>query len=145
MATENEILKEYLSATHELGRQFRAHFGKMNLTFPQAMVLSLLETEGTMPISALAEQMGSANSTISGVVDRLERMDYVRRNRSEMDRRVIYVELTEHWKEMRTDAVTNVAGFFGGIMDKLTEEEKQAVHNGLTLMNGVLKKYSEQL
>ena len=43
-----------------------------------------------MPISALAEAAGSANSTISGVVDRLEKMGLVQRVRSDSDRRVIY-------------------------------------------------------
>ena len=144
MALEKEILKEYLTVTHEISRQFRDHYGKVNLTFPQAMVLSLLETEGTMPISALAEQMGSANSTISGVVDRLERMDLVRRKRSEMDRRVIYVEVTEHYEEIRNKTTTNVTSFFGSMLDDLSEEDQATILKGLQLLDEVLEENKEE-
>ena len=144
MALEKEILKEYLTVTHEISRQFRDHYGKVNLTFPQAMVLSLLETEGTMPISALAEQMGSANSTISGVVDRLERMDLVRRKRSEMDRRVIYVEVTEHYEEIRNKTTTNVTSFFGSMMEDLSEEDQATILKGLQLLDEALEENKEE-
>ena len=144
MALEKEILKEYLAVTHEISRQFRDHYGKVNLTFPQAMVLSLLETEGTMPISALAEQMGSANSTISGVVDRLERMDLVRRKRSEMDRRVIYVEVTEHYEEIRNKTTTNVTSFFGSMMEDLSEEDQATILKGLQLLDEALEENKEE-
>ena len=33
-----------------------------------------------MPISALAERTGSANSTVSGIVDRLEKLELARRS-----------------------------------------------------------------
>ncbi len=143
MALENEILKEYLSASHEIGRLFRMHYGKINLTFPQGMALSLLETEGTMTISTLAELMGSANSTISGVVDRLERMGFVRRVRSELDRRVIYVELTEQWKEIRRNTVTDVTTFFNKIVDPIAMEERETMLRGLQLINQALRNYKE--
>ncbi len=134
MALEKEILKEYLRATHEFSHQFREHYGKLNLTFPQALVLSSLETEGTVPISALAELTGSANSTISGVVDRLERMGLVRRKRSETDRRVIYVETTEKYAEIRNRSASNVSDCFGKMLNSLSQAEQGQVLTGLQLL-----------
>lgn len=134
MALEKEILKEYLYATHEFSHQFRDHYGKINLTFPQALVLSFLDTEGTVPISALADLTGSANSTISGVVDRLERMGLVRRKRSETDRRVIYVETTEKYVEIRNRNASSVTDYFGKILNNLSDEEKEQVLHGLQLL-----------
>jgi DNA-binding MarR family transcriptional regulator len=138
MTMEKEILREYLRATHSFSHQFRDHFGKVNLTFPQALVLSFLEAEGTVPISALAELTGSANSTISGVVDRLERMELVRRVRSDSDRRVIYVETTEKYAEIRDRSVSSVSDYFGKLLGNLTEEERVQVRDGLTLLNRAL-------
>ena len=54
-----------------MSQQFRSHFGRLDLTFPQALVLTVLGEDGPVPISALAERTGSANSTVSGIVDRL--------------------------------------------------------------------------
>jgi DNA-binding MarR family transcriptional regulator len=42
----------------------------------------------------LARRLGVTEKTITGVVDRLERAELVRRVRNEADRRVIQVELT---------------------------------------------------
>ena len=75
MNTSNEILHAYLQVSRHVSEKFRIYYGKLNLTYPQSIVLAILEADGPMPISALAEAAGSANSTISGVVDRLEKMD----------------------------------------------------------------------
>jgi DNA-binding MarR family transcriptional regulator len=68
------IFMSYLRVTQHMSQQFRSHFGRLDLTFPQALVLTVLGEDGPVPISALAERTGSANSTVSGIVDRLEKL-----------------------------------------------------------------------
>ena len=68
------IFVSYLRVTQHMSQQFRSHFGRLDLTFPQALVLTVLGEDGPVPISALAERTGSANSTVSGIVDRLEKL-----------------------------------------------------------------------
>ena len=65
------IFMSYLRVTQHMSQQFRSHFGRLDLTFPKALVLTVLGEDGPVPISALAERTGSANSTVSGIVDRL--------------------------------------------------------------------------
>ena len=134
----DRILMNYIQVSQHLSQQFRNHFGKMNLTFPQALALSVLGTEGPMPISKLAEKMGSANSTISGIVDRLERLELAKRTRSELDHRVIYVEATEKYIELRNRAKTGVNEYFGALLDTLEPEEREAVARGLELLDKAL-------
>ena len=69
MNRSNEILHAYLQVSRHISEKFRIYYGKLNLTYPQSIVLAILEADGPMPISALAEAAGSANSTISGVVE----------------------------------------------------------------------------
>ena len=59
------IFMSYLRVTQHMSQQFRSHFGRLDLTFPQALVLTVLGEDGPVPISALAERTGSANSTVS--------------------------------------------------------------------------------
>lgn len=134
----DRILKNYLKVSQHLSQQFRSHFGKMDLTFPQALALSILGTDGPMPISKLAEKMGSANSTISGIVDRLERLGLAKRTRSELDHRVIYVEATEKYAELRNKAKTGVSEYFGGLLDTLKPEEREEVAHALELLDQAL-------
>lgn len=125
------VLMSYLRVTQHMSQQFRAHFGRLNLTFPQALVLNVLGEEGPIPISALAERTGSANSTVSGIVDRLEKLGLARRERSEQDRRVIYVSATEQYHELRQRAETNVSGYFNSILDTMSPEDKAQVAEAL--------------
>lgn len=91
-----------------------------------------------MPISKLAEKMGSANSTISGIVDRLERLEFAKRTRSELDHRVIYVEVTPQYVALRNQAKTSVSEYFGGLLDILTPEEREEVAHALELLDKAL-------
>lgn len=132
------ILMSYLRVTHHMSQRFRTHFGRLNLTFPQALVLDVLGEEGAVPISALAERTGSANSTISGIVDRLEKLGLARRTRSENDRRVIYVSVTQQYRDMREKAKTDVSGYFNSLLDTLGPEDKAMVATALQKLDTAL-------
>ena len=137
------VLMSYLRVTQHMSQQFRAHFGKLNLTFPQALVLNVLGEEGPIPISALAERTGSANSTVSGIVDRLEKLGLAQRKRSEQDRRVIYVEATQQYHELRKKAETNVSGYFNSLLGDMTTEDRAQVAEAFCKLDAVLTARTE--
>ncbi len=121
-----------------MSEELRGHVGKRSLTFPQTMALTLLHEEGPMPISNLASATGSANSTISGVVDRLEKVGLIQRIRSEQDRRVIYVATTEKFEQLYAEAASNVLGDFESLVSNLGEEDLQQVEKGLSILEQAL-------
>ena len=133
-----DILRSYLRVTQHLSQQFREHFGQFNLTFPQAMVLTVLGESGPMPISALAEKTGSANSTISGVVDRLEKLELARRTRSTQDRRVIYVQATQRYRQLREQALGSVNDYFCTLVQDISPGEREEILRALTTLDRVL-------
>lgn len=143
MSISNDILHEYLQVSRHISNQFRVYYGKFNLTYPQSIVLTILQSDGPMPISALAEAAGSANSTISGVVDRLEKMDLVERIRSDTDRRVIYVATTQNFKDQYTKAAASASDKFGAALGCLSEEEQLKVKEGLQLFGKALHSSEE--
>lgn len=135
----------YLRVSQHLSQQFRTHLGKLELTFPQALALSTLNDQGPMPISKLAELTGSANSTISGVVDRLERLELAKRKRSELDRRVIYVEATEKYRRLQDRAEAGVNEYFDQLLAaQLTDGERKTVAEGLQLLDKALTAGEEE-
>lgn len=140
----DRILRDYLQVSQQLSQLFRRHFGKVSLTFPQALTLSVLGREGPMPISKLAEKTGGANSTISGIMDRLERLGFARRVRSEQDRRVIYVEVTEQYQNLKEEAKTGVGEYFENILSTLSAEEREQIAHSLELFERALDRAGEQ-
>ncbi len=138
MKSSGDILMRYLKVTQHMSRLFRDHFGRLHLTFPQALVLTVLGDGGPMPISSLAERTGSANSTVSGIVDRLEKLGLARRERSGEDRRVIYVAPTEQYRVLCAQTETDVSGYFASVMDTLTEQEQLQISAALTRLDEAL-------
>ena len=141
---QSDMFMTYLRVTQHMSQQFRSHFGRMDLTFPQALVLSVLGEEGPVPISALAERTGSANSTVSGIVDRLEKLGLAKRQRSETDRRVIYVSATEKYTALRDKAATDVRSYFSTLMEHMTEEDRKLVATALQKLDEALSRVEEE-
>lgn len=142
MMTEkaNQILHALLKASRQVSVRSQGYLGRMNLTYPQTVTLMILDADGPMPISELAKATGSANSTTSGVVDRLERMDLVQRVRSDQDRRKIFVEVTDHYREVRAETSSYATDRFAQALKDLSEEEQDAVLKGLNIFADALSK-----
>lgn len=140
----DHILLRYLQVSQHLTQHFRTRFGKLNLTFPQALALSLLDTEGPMPISRLAQQAGCANSTISGIVDRLEQLGLAQRQRSELDRRVIQVATTEKYQALRGKLENGVGEYFDVLLESLSPAERNTILQGLQLFDRALTQAQDQ-
>lgn len=138
MMESNDILMSYLRVTQHMSQHFRSHFGRLNLTFPQALVLTVLGESGPMPISALAERTGSANSTVSGIVDRLEKLELARRTRSSQDRRVIYVQATQRYQKLREQALGSVNDYFCTLVQDISPGEREEILRALTTLDRVL-------
>jgi len=141
---KGNLFVSYLRVTQHVSQQFRSHYGRMDLTFPQAMVLTVLGEDGPVPISTLAERTGSANSTVSGIVDRLEKLGLAKRQRSETDRRVIYVSATEKYTALRDKAATDVRSYFSTLMEHMTEEDRTLVATALQKLDESLSKVEEE-
>lgn len=138
MKSPSDVLMTYLRVSQHMSRLFRSHFGRLQLTFPQALVLTVLGEEGPMPISALAERTGSANSTVSGIVDRLEKLGLAQRERSGEDRRVIYVTATEKYQLLRHKAKTDVGGYFDSVMEAMSPEDQALIAQALAKLDEAL-------
>lgn len=68
---------------------------ELGFTPSQIHSILWLGTDGALTMSELAARIGITEKTITGVVDRLERADFAQRTRSETDRRVVRVTLTD--------------------------------------------------
>lgn len=66
-----------------------------DLTPPQMHCVMWLGLEGALPSRLLAERIGCGQPTLTGVVDRLEQVGLVKRERATDDRRVVRVTLTD--------------------------------------------------
>jgi DNA-binding MarR family transcriptional regulator len=77
---------------NRMGRLFREY----GLTPSQYNVLRILRGEGQpLPCLEIADRLIQVVPAITGLIDRLEKEEYVRRERCTEDRRVVYVQITD--------------------------------------------------
>lgn len=74
--------------------------GSMDLTMSQYRMLMILNKEGAMKAIELAELLCVTPGAITGMTDKLEEHGWVMRGRSDEDRRVILIQLTEAGTEL---------------------------------------------
>ena len=63
----------------------------------------MLEPVGNLSLSELSEQIRAQNSTVTGIIDRMEREGLVVRGRSKQDRRVVYIRLTDKGQKLAAE------------------------------------------
>jgi MarR family transcriptional regulator, organic hydroperoxide resistance regulator len=104
----------------------------------QGRVMFVLWREGPMPITELCRRTSLGKSTLTGMLDRLERDGYARRVRSEEDRRVILIEAAARDAKSQRAFVkvseTMTAIFYRGFSDKRIsrfEKDLAAILNNL--------------
>ncbi len=124
---------------HALIRQSISEDHRPHFTTPQIMVLSSLSKHGDMKITELSERLRLANSTISGIVDRLEKQNYVTRLKSQEDRRVVKVSLTEKFTRLHSEIHSVVEEKLEGKLAKADEEEIQIILKGLQTLKRLLE------
>jgi len=93
MQSLRRIFKAVQDYSHEVSEKF-------GITGPQLWALKTIFQNESLSLSDLSERMYLHPSTITGVIDRLEKKGYVIRNRDKVDRRVIYVQLTAEGKRL---------------------------------------------
>ena len=72
------------------------------ITIPQVVCLREVHEHGPITLSALTNIVALNNSTVTGIVDRLEKQKLLVRTRTSADRRQIHLEMTEKGVEFLT-------------------------------------------
>lgn len=99
---ENQLCFSLYSATHALLRSYKPDLDKLNLTYPQYLVLVALWQYKQLSIKQIAEKLLLEPATITPVVKRLEAKKLTKRTRQKDDERVVIVSLTEEGQAMRS-------------------------------------------
>jgi len=111
--------------TKELARQ-------VDLTGPQLTVLKMLEGLGDLSLSELSERIRAQNSTVTGIIDRMERESLVVRTRSTEDRRVVKIKLTDKGSKIARAIAVEPMEIFRGALDSLSAGETRDLLKILT-------------
>lgn len=102
------------------------------VTGPQLAVVKMLEPVGKLSLSELSWKIRARNSTVTGIIDRMEREGLVERRRSEDDRRVIHITLTRKGQRLATEIPVEPVQIFRQILSELSARDAAELSRILT-------------
>jgi MarR family 2-MHQ and catechol resistance regulon transcriptional repressor len=96
VSAEQEAALNILRTGDQFQNRFGRFFRQYGLTPSQYNVLRILRGEGQpMPSLEIGSRMIQVVPAMTGLIDRLEKLDLVGRKRCIEDRRVVYIDLTD--------------------------------------------------
>ena len=119
----DEIVETIVYLYTESRRLTKQAAREIGLTGPQLTVLKLLDTLGDVSLSSLSERIRAQNSTVTGIIDRMEREGLVLRERSTSDRRVVYIRLTDKGRELARSVPVEPMEIFRTVLSTLSRDD----------------------
>ena len=95
-------------AMRKVSRAYEAHLAPLGITPAQFYVLSSLFETDQVKFKVLAGKLSMEGPTLTGILDRLERMNFIERRADPEDRRSLLIFLTEQAQEKRDIIATLV-------------------------------------
>jgi DNA-binding MarR family transcriptional regulator len=117
--------------TKELNKKFK-------VSAPQLGCLLVLHEQGPMSPSDIAKHIMVSSSTVTGILDRLERKNFIARVRSFEDRRRIIITLTQSGEELARNAPPPIQQKIMKGLERLPDEEFEQVVGGLSKLTSLL-------
>jgi len=114
-----------------LAEQSRKAEHETGLTGSQLWVVKLLDGGAPMKVTDLARRMYLHPATMVGLLDRLEIKGLVLRTRSDKDRRVVHVSITEQGQELVRNSPEVAKKILVRGLEPLSDKKVQVISDGL--------------
>ena len=121
------VSMQIMMRIRQIIREMSKHSKKLQehykITTPQLICLREIYEHGPISLGALTKIVFLNNSTVTGIIDRLEKRELVRRNRISKDRRQVHVEITDAGMQFIKEAPMPLQQRFIERLQRLDEEK----------------------
>lgn len=118
-----------LQGRESVMRYFRQSLTRHGLTEQQWRVIRVLSGSGELETGKIAEESCILAPSLSGVLDRMERNDLIVRYRLSSDQRKVFVDLTEHSKELVSNISKSIEIQYAALEDALGQESLLSIYS----------------
>lgn len=142
MQNTSDICDQVLIALRRITRAIDLHSKKLvqkyGLTGPQMLVLKELIRMGDVPINIISRNVNLSQATVTSILDRLEKRDYMTRVRSSEDKRKVFARVTEKGHEIFKNAPPLLQESFIREFDKLKDWEQSQLLSTLQRIGAMM-------
>lgn len=131
----------------EVMNLFRLNMKKIieetGMSAPQGMVIGLLHKNKKMKVTELSKHLHLSNSTVSGIIDKLEEQEVVIRERSTDDKRVVYVRISPKFEDIHKDFHKKIEKNIESILNQGSQEDLNKISEGLVIFKKLLSEHNK--
>jgi DNA-binding MarR family transcriptional regulator len=140
IAVEVQLITDYFNSIHAiLRRGTQTDIAGSGLTSQQVNLLRILAFSDGLTLKQISERMSLAHSTVSGIVDRLEKKDVVERRLDAIDKRFTRIFLGKKILDYLNHIMPSQrANLLMGAMELAKESERALIIDGLTTLQQLL-------
>ncbi|MFH0838656.1 MAG: MarR family transcriptional regulator [Candidatus Omnitrophota bacterium] len=109
----------------ELARRQTNELLKGKITLPQFLILDFLAKHDSSKMSAIAHFMGVSTAATTGLIDRLLKYAYIKRESDLSDRRIVKIKITPKGAEISKRINAQRHQMIIHIFDKISEKERE--------------------
>ncbi len=91
----------------------------------ELFTLIIIDKLSEITMSQISDEMNFPMSTATGIIDRLVKKGYVQREKSENDRRIVVIVLTDKGKHLSQSLKNYISDYIRFIYDSLEEDERE--------------------
>ena len=124
LSTENQVIVALRRISRAIDLHSRALVQQHGLTAPQLAALQAVGELQPVPVSGVARSIHLSLATVTGIFNRLEARELVKRSRDGRDRRSVMVELTDGGAELLKAAPSLLQDRFRRELAKLEQWEQ---------------------
>jgi DNA-binding MarR family transcriptional regulator len=114
-------LRQIIRAIDLHSRYLAKHYG---LTWPQLLILKELSYSKETTVGEVAHKLSLSQATVTSILDRLEKLQYVKRKRSNLDKRKVIVRITSSGIEKLKVNPTSLQDYFIREFNRLKDWEQ---------------------
>ncbi len=141
----NELLVNVYDDIEEIETKSLRSGAFKDLSITEIHTIEAIGLTGEKSMSEIAADLNITTGTLTTAIDKLIKKGYVIRNRSEEDRRIVYIALTKRGKLAYKIHESFHYKMVRSVITDLTDGEVQALIKGLNSLNVYLKKVSSQI
>ena len=146
MNSEMQLVELLRQINKEISKRLVPIFREKKLSIAEISVLMKMNRTPACRASELAAMIGIPSSTVTGILDRLEKRGLLKRRQDPNDRRSILITVTQKTKDFVANLITSMEGMlreaFRSMPDSRTQrfiEDLQFILNALERQSSVAK------
>ncbi len=120
---------------YKIKKKGREILNDVDITPPQFEALQYLIHEQNLTIGELSSKMYLACSTVTDLLDRMERNELVKRVKDENDRRIVRIAVLEKGHDLLQSVMETRRHYVSDIMSELNEDTINAIDESFRIFN----------